>query len=136
MTGIAGKLGRVETIVSATTVAHEFEDWLLGLEADIIEMDGFEKTADADSAYWKTGLAGLCGGDATISGRWDTAKRPTTPFRPGRAPTTLTLGLNLSTVAFVVPSIFRRIEAGTNVKQAANFRATVFVNGAPTYPSA
>lgn len=136
MTGIAGKLGRVETIVSATTVDHEFEDWLLGLEADIVEMDGFEKTADSDSAYWKEGLAGLCGGEATCGGRWNTSKRPTTPFRPGRTPTTMTLGLNLSTVTFVIPSIFKRIEAGTNVRQAGTFKATIFVNGAPTYPSA
>jgi hypothetical protein len=44
--------------------------------------------------------------------------------------------LNLSTVSFTVPSIFRKIEAGTTVKGAARFGATIFVNGAPTYPAA
>lgn len=136
MTGIAGKLGRFETIISAATVDHEFSDWMLGLEADIVEMDGFEKTADADSNYWKNGLAGLCGGDASVRGRWNTAKRPTIGLRPGITPTTVTFGLNLSTVCFVVPSIIRKIEATQNVKEAANFTATIFVNGAPTYPTA
>lgn len=135
MTPIAGKLARVQTVVSATTVNHEFSDWMLGLEADIIDVDGFEKTASAGN-YWKEGLAGLCGGDATVRGKWDTNKRPTTPFTPGTTPTTFTLGLNLSTVAFVLPCIFRRIGAATDVRQAATFECSVFVNGAPTYPSA
>lgn len=136
MTGIAGKLGRVETVVSAVTTDHEFTDWMLGLETDIVEMDGFEKTADADSQYWKNGIAGLNGGESNMKGRWNTAKRPTIAFRPGIAPTTLSLGLNLSSVFFVIPTIFRRIRASTNVKQAADFEADTFVNGAPTYPTA
>ena len=136
MTPVAGKLGRFETIVSAATVDHEFSDWMLGLEADIIDVDGFEKTADANSSYWKTGLEGLCGGDATVKGRWNTAKRPTTSMRPGLVPTTVTFGINLSTVCFVVPSIIRKIQAMQNVKTAADFEATIFVNGAPTYPTA
>lgn len=136
MTPIAGKLGRFQTVVSATTVNHEFSNWMLGLEADIIDVDGFEKTADANSSYWKTGLEGLCGGDASVKGRWDTGKRPTIPLIPGRTPTTTTFGLNLSTVCFVVPSIVRKIQASVDIKGAADFEATIFVNGAPTYPSA
>lgn len=137
MTPIAGKLGRFETIVSGpTTTDHEFSDWMLGLEADIIDVDGFEKTADADGNYWKQGVTGLCGGDASVKGRWNTAKKPTSSLKPGAVYTytSVKFGLNLGTVFFDVPILVRRIRAIQNVKTAADFEAEIFVNGAPTYP--
>ncbi len=136
LTPIAGKLGRVETVVSAATVDHEFEDWVLGLEADIVDTDGFEKTADGDGNYWRQHIAGLCGGDWSLEGQWNTTKRPTTSFKVGNIPTTLSLGLNLGTVFFTLPTIFKSIGASTNVYKSARFKAAGVVNGAPTYPSA
>jgi hypothetical protein len=135
MTPLAGKLGRLRTVISATTVDHEFENWNLGLSAEMVEVNGFEKTADADSNYWNSYLVGLCTGEANYSGKWNTAKNPVTSFKPGLATyTSLYCGLT-SAVGFTLTGKNKSIKASTNVKQAGLFEGVFVVEGVTTYPT-
>mgnify|MGYP001232398950 CR=1 FL=1 len=136
LTPIAGKVARLQTVISATTVAHEFEDWTLSLKSEMIECNGFEKTADSDGNYWNSYLVGLSSGEASFGGAWNSAKLPTTSFRPGSAYTYTSLFCGISTsVGFTLTGKCSAIEASTNVKQKGMFKGTFQIEGVTTYPS-
>lgn len=136
MTPLAGKVGRLRTVISATTVDHEFEDWNMSLKAEMLPADGFEKTADSDGNYWQSYLVGLNTGEANFGGLWNTAKTPTASFRPGSAYTYTSLFCGISTsVGFTLTGKCSSIEASQNVKQKGMFKGTFQIEGVTTYPS-
>lgn len=134
MTPLAGKLARLTTVISGTTVQHEFTDWALSINGDVIDVDGFEKTADADGSYWKSILIGLVGGEVDFEGRYNSAKTPTTSFKPSYAYTSLFCGLT-SAIGFTLTGKCTQIGASTNVKDAGKVKGKFFVEGVTTYPT-
>lgn len=134
-TPLAGKSGSVRWGSSVGTVLY-FSEWNLSVEADIIPADTFEKTA-SNSQYFKTGLVGLIGGEATISGLWENASslmysgpvilaRAGNLLRSGGAATAVFLGVS-TTVGFTVTGIIKRINPTSNVAAANMFSFSVFV---------
>ncbi len=135
LTPIAGKLGRLQTVISAATVAHEFEDWRLELRCNMIAVNGFEKTADGDSAMWENYLAGLNTGRVNYEGWFNTAKLGNTSFKAGKSDyTSLYCGFTTA-VGFTMTGKNESINAGTNVAQAGKFGGVWLVEGVTTYPS-
>ncbi len=135
MTAVAGKIGRFTTIISAATVQHEFEDWKLRLENDLIPVPGFEMTADADSQYWIPYIAGLNTGQADYEGSWNTAKNPTTSFKSGKSDyTSIFLGISTA-VGFTCTGKNKSISPSQNVKQAGKFAGVFQIEGVTTYPT-
>ncbi len=136
MTPIAGKLARLVTVISATTVAHEFEDWGLSLKTDLIEVNGFEKSPDADTNYWNSYLQGLNSGQADFGGKYNSAKTFTNSFRPGVSLVYTSLYCGLSTsIGFTLTGKCESINVSTQVKQAGQVKGVFQVEGVTTYPT-
>lgn len=134
-TPLAGKAGSVRWGSAAGTVLY-FSEWNLSVEADIIPADTYEK-ATSNSQYFKFGLVGLIGGEATISGLWENATnlmysgpvilaRAGNLLRSGGAAAAVFLGVSV-TVGFTVTGIIRRINPTSNVAGPNNFSFTVSV---------
>ncbi len=135
LTPLAGKLGRLQTIISNTTVQHEFENWDMELRCNMIAVNGFEKTPDADSAYWETYLAGLNTGRVNFGGWYNTAKLLASSFKAGQSNyTSLTAGLS-SGHGFVLTGKCESIKVETNVASAGRLGGTWLVEGVTTYPT-
>lgn len=135
LTPIAGKLGRVTTVISATTVQHEFEDWQMELRSNMIPVNGFEKTADADSAYWENYLSGLNTGRVNLSGWFNTAKLINASFKAGKSDyTSLFCGMS-TMVGFTLTGKCESINASQNVAQAGRCGVVWLVEGVTTYAS-
>lgn len=135
ITPLAGKTGRLQTVISASTVAHELEQWDLDITNGMIEVPGFEQSADADSAYWIPYLAGMNTGDIKYGGTWDTGKNPVTSFKAGKSNyTSIFAGLS-TTVGFTCTGKNKSIGGSQNVKQAGKFRGVFQIEGVTTYPS-
>jgi hypothetical protein len=66
-TPIQGKFGRFTWGANNLSFSH----WQLGVDADMIPADGFEKSA-SNGQYFHQYLAGLIGGEARIGGLFDT----------------------------------------------------------------
>ncbi len=127
--------GRLQTVISATTVAHEFSDWNMTLNSNLIEVPGFEKAADGDGNVFNSYLAGLCDGEADFEGRWNSAKNPVASFKPGVAYVYTSLFCGLTTaIGFTLTGKSKSIKAGTKVKDAGTFGGSFQIEGV-TYPS-
>lgn len=134
MTPLAGKLARLQTVIAGVTVNHEFSDWSLSINGDVIDADGFEKPADADGNYWKSILIGLVGGEVDFEGRYNSAKTPTASFKPSTSYTSLFCGLT-SAIGFRLTGKCTQIGVSTSVKDAGKVKGKFFVEGVTTYPS-
>lgn len=133
-TPLAGKTGRVGW--GATNLF--MKDWSLTVEADLIPADGFEKTAVV-SEYYHDWIAGLHGGEATVSGLWDhqDAKylsgaslllRAGRTAASGGTVASVFLGLT-TTIGYTLTGIIRRINPTNDVAGAAMFSFTLAVSG-------
>ncbi len=135
MTPIAGKVGRLQTVISATTVNHEFEDCTIDLAADMIETNGYEKTPDGDDNYWNSYIAGLCNGEVKYGGIFNSAKNPVDSFKPGKSNyTSLFCGVT-HTIGFTCTGKNRSISTNVPIKGAAKFSGVFQVEGVTTYPA-
>lgn len=132
-TPLAGKVGAV---ILSGPVSLFMRDWNLSLEADIIPADTYEKTT-SNSQYFKTGLVGLIGGEATVSGLWENATnlmysgtalaiRAGKLIRSGQTHTTVFLGVT-TTIGFTLTGIIRRINPSSRVDGGNEFSFTLFV---------
>ncbi len=135
MTPLAGRLARLQTVISATTVAHEFEDWDLTLNSNLIPVPGFEIAADGDGNTFNKYLAGLVDGEANFNGRMNSAKNPTASFKPGVAHTYTSLFCGYtSAIGYTLTGKSKGIRAGTRVQDAGTFGGSFQIEGV-TYPT-
>lgn len=137
LTALHGKTGRLQSVISGpTSVNHEFEDWDLSLEAEMVEVNGFEKSADSDGNYWNSYLVGLNSGLANFAGRHNTSKNPTSSFKPGSAYTYTSLFCGISSsVGFTVTGKCKSIGSDQKFKGVGGFKGSFQVEGVTTYPS-
>jgi hypothetical protein len=136
LTPLAGKAARLQTVISAVTVNHEFEDWGLSLKTELIEVNGFEKTADADGNYWNAYLQGLNSGQADFGGKYNSSKTFTTSFKPGVSLTYTSLYCGLTTaIGFTLTGKCESINVTTAVKGAGQVKGVFQVEGVTTYPT-
>jgi hypothetical protein len=125
-----GSGGRV--VVGSTNFAG-INRWNLDKQVDVVDVTNFESAADANSIIWKQFVTGLGGATGSLEGRWDgdtTNSEELTPI--GTQVTLDLLFFKTGPIGYLdLPAIVTGISPSQTLTDAANFRMTFTVTGAP-----